>query len=618
MEFESDKIILDFSVKKCEKNRIYQILIESEDKSLGLKEKFKTEELKCNKDNNDIIFKNTLTLNFNFTQKQKLIIICVKKGERVPNRHTDFSSIITSPNAVYERPFNEDNKNKDIFCICANRIKDGNESKDTIFDFLKSGIKLNVFIAYDFSQGINKKPRIMSLKNFSCLTQSFIIPMQRYLKSHSIYFYGYGGIKGNSQSNDDIFNLFSENDNAIPFKEAIKYMSNPIQDIKKSKKSVFLSKLIRKITNKIYQLYELRNFNVLFIFAKELPDNKDKQELIDSIIESSYLPLIIIIIGEGSNDFNKFQEYFGKKIKRASNGMEKNRDNILYLTSEGNETSLAQWCLNAISKHILEYYKLNKCKPEQIWNDNMEAIKASYINYNKISVCIFESYFGKSKMISIIDDLKKKKIEDIKESEDENIDKNEIIISNKDQEYNNNISNINDDIKITPGISINDIQNFVNPYKAKNYIKKNTSKKVVQKQLEIIEEKEKGKDIEINKEKEKEKKEEETPDGLYALTPGQSICTCLPNPYKEENKEKEDNSQSKEKRCLIPNDSVFTDIVITDNPFKVEKKDQKQYKDSKVDSSTSTIENSKFSNLDKNKGSNLPIKNINYSIDNIY
>ena len=60
-------------------------------------------------------------------------------------------------------------------------------------------------------------------------------------------------------------------------------------------------------------------------------------------------------------------------------------------------------------------------------------------------------------------------------------------------------------------------------------------------------------------------KDEETPDGLYALTPGQSICTCLPNPYKEENKEKEDNSQGKEKLCLIQNDSVFTDIVNIDN-----------------------------------------------------
>ena len=96
----------------------------------------------------------------------------------------------------------------------------------------------------------------------------------------------------------------------------------------------------------------MRNFKVLFILAKEIPDRKYKQELIDSIIESSYLPLIIIIIGEGSNDFNIFQEYFGKKIKRANNGMEKNRDNILFFTSEGNELSLASRCLNAVSKNI--------------------------------------------------------------------------------------------------------------------------------------------------------------------------------------------------------------------------------------------------------------------------
>ena len=612
MEFESDKIILDFSVKKCEKNRIYQILIESEDKSLGLKEKFKTEELICNKDNSDIIFKNTLTLNFNFTRKQKLIIICVKKGERCSNRHTDFSSIVTSPNAIYERPFNEYNKNKDIFCICANRIKEGNESKDTIFDFLKSGIKLNVFIAYDFSQGINKKPRIMSLKNYSCLTQSIIIPMQRYLKGHSLYFYGYGGIKENSQSNDDLFNLFSQNDEAIPLEKAIKYMSNPIQDIKKINNTVFLSKLIRKITDKIYKLYELRNFNVLFILAKELPDKKDKQELIDSIIESSYLPLIIIIIGEGSNDFNMFQEYFGKKIKRASNGMEKNRDNILYFTSEGNELSLAPRCLNVISKNILEYYQLSKCKPEQIWENNMESIMKSYINYKNISVCIFESYLGKSKSIVSI----------IKEGEDENIDidKNKIIISNKEQEHNNNINNINNYIRITPGESINDIDNVVNTYKDKNYVKKNTSKKVVQKEIEKIEQKSKEREKEKLKEKEKDKdkdKDKETTEAKYIITPGQSICTFLPNPYNKENKEEEQNSQSEDKRCLIPNESVATSIVNNDNPYNIGKKDQKQYKDSKVDSSTSTIENSKFGNIEKNKGSNLPNRNMNYSIDNI-
>ena len=42
-----------------------------------------------------------------------------------------------------------------------------------------------------------------------------------------------------------------------------------------------------------------------------------------------------------------------EKIKRASNGMEKNRDNILFFTSEGNELSLASRCLNAISKKYI-------------------------------------------------------------------------------------------------------------------------------------------------------------------------------------------------------------------------------------------------------------------------
>ena len=162
-----------------------------------------------------------MTLNFNFTRKKKFIIIYVKKGERCSNRHTDFSLIVTSSNAIFESPFNEYNKNKNIFCTCANRIKKGNESKDTIFDILKSWIKLNVFIAYDFSQIINKKPRIMRLKYYSCLTQSIITPMQKYLKGLSIYFYGYGGIQENSLSNDDIFNLFSENDMAIQLEKAI-------------------------------------------------------------------------------------------------------------------------------------------------------------------------------------------------------------------------------------------------------------------------------------------------------------------------------------------------------------------------------------------------------------
>ena len=50
-------------------------------------------------------------------------------------------------------------KNKDIFCIKANKIKVGNKEEIKIYDFISSGIKLNTFMAFDFSDGLNKQPR---------------------------------------------------------------------------------------------------------------------------------------------------------------------------------------------------------------------------------------------------------------------------------------------------------------------------------------------------------------------------------------------------------------------------------------------------------------------------
>ena len=86
-------------------------------------------------------------------------------------------------------------------------------------------------------------------------------------------------------------------------------------------KTITLSKLIRNITKKIYSLFETREYNILFIILRELPDESDKQELIDAIIESSYLPLTIIVIGEGKNDFYKLKHFFKEQINETKIGI---------------------------------------------------------------------------------------------------------------------------------------------------------------------------------------------------------------------------------------------------------------------------------------------------------
>jgi hypothetical protein len=63
--------------------------------------------------------------------------------------------------------------------------------------------------------------------------------------------------------------------------------------------------------------------------------------------------------------------------------------------------------------------------------------------------------------------------------------------------------------------------------------------------------------------------------------------------------------ENKEKRVLIPNQSIIDDKIY-ENTYSNKKPGINRSNDSKVDSSTSTVENSRLNNS-KNKASNLPV-----------
>ena len=208
-----EKILLDFSVKNCIKTQSYQIIIKSDNKSLGLNRQFQTELIECKKDDEEIIFQKKLVLFYSFCQRQKLNITFMVKyfidneqNFKIRNaiRETELASIITSPNSVYERNLIEKIKNKDIFCIKANKIKTGSNNEIKIYDFIKSGIKLNSFMAFDFSDGINKQTRKISIENYSKIINNLNQKIFFYSQSKSTYLYGFGG-KMNKK--EDLFNL---------------------------------------------------------------------------------------------------------------------------------------------------------------------------------------------------------------------------------------------------------------------------------------------------------------------------------------------------------------------------------------------------------------------------
>lgn len=684
-----EKIILDFSVKKCCKGHIYQITIDSDNKSLGLEKKFQTEILRSQIDGEEIHFKNELPLIFSFGERQKLTIVFIKRiivdkknnyKVKVATKETQLSSIIASPNSIYERCLNDNKKNEDIFCIKVNKTENDKKKNTNIYEFVGSGIKLNTFLAFDFSDGLNKQSRKTSIDNYSKIISNLIHKIYFYAKQQSIYLYGFGAEFNNHDV--DLFNLNEGDDLPISLDKVGRVFGSKQNSIK-PKKKVILSKLIRKITKIIFKLYEARNYNVLFLFLREIPDKNDKQEIIDTLIEASYLPLTIIIIGEGNNDFNQLKEFFGDKVNEASSGMIKNRENILftdfYNNFNENEESFTQCCLEELSKQMIEFYDLIKVSPQQILKNNMRAIEKSFMQYNKVSICIYQSYMKNSN--NFMSNIYESKINNNfykgpdknKQIKKENQEKNEIVhinLKNEDKEdkknyeninnNTNNINNINSNKRFIPESSVNINWNLCNPYKAKKKLQEDQKEELPKKSQEDLMKEElktykitPGKSIlkinqnPYNKKKVEEKEEignkiyENPPEKsilkinqnvppsnskkeenkIYKLTPGQSIWTINPdNPYNNQQKEEDEKEtiEPKKKLFLIPQHSTCVNIIST-NPYVKEKdkKENNQKNSSKIDSyNISTEESAQLSNNINTKVSSGFRFNANYSIDN--
>ena len=393
---DAEKIRLNFGIKKCQKDDYYQIKVSTEDKSLGNTQNFETETIKCSEDGKEIIFQNSIDYFYHFEKKQKLTINIIKKILAGKNyrlqeseRHTVLASMVASPNSTYERPLKND-KNSDILCIKLNRIAlNDNDEYKSIFEYLKAGVKLSCFMSMDFSYGINGQNLLNSYNNYKKIINSIMNKISNYTKNE-YFMYGYGAnLKNKNLSNSLyklIFNLNLEEDKSIKYENFNKKFDNCLNYIV-PEKTVCLSLMIKKITKDIFQYYDEKFYNVLFVLARELTENKDRQNIIDAFIESGYLPLTIIIIGEGKNNFENMKGLFGKKIKQSSQGMTKNRDNIIFISYSDdfkeNSDLLSEWCLREISRQMLQFYKLSKCPPNYIQKNSIGNIRNSINNYKQ-------------------------------------------------------------------------------------------------------------------------------------------------------------------------------------------------------------------------------------------
>lgn len=296
-----------------------------------------------------------------------------------------------SPNSIYERTIRKNAPDSERLIIKLDKYINNNlNNQYYIFDFFKNGLKISNFISFDFSNGNNKQPISKTNNIIFYILKNISNLISNYTSNHLFYSYGFGG---KIKKEDNFKNIFNINENSSPIKnydEVMVSYNNIINKIIQDNQ-IYFSFLIRKVSQEIYKIYEIKFYNILFILTREIIDKSDIKDTVDAIIESSYLPLSIIIIGIGENNFNKMNKLFNDIPNNSSIGMKKMRDNVLFKSLnndfDNDVEKMIEFILNDVKKQILYFYELIKFTPELLLQNNLINIKNSFSIYN-LSVCI--------------------------------------------------------------------------------------------------------------------------------------------------------------------------------------------------------------------------------------
>ena len=309
-----EEIVLTFTLKNCEINYYYQILINKDNED---SQKFETEKLESK--DGKIHYEKKMNCKFIFGTNQKFYInvnkipkYSIKKDFYCYERQTVLSSLILSKNGIYERKI-RDAYDSEKISIKLDKLK-SQKDQNLLFDYLRSGIRFNCFVSFDYSNKDNSLVKNNNLNILKYITERFI----GFTDDQLFHVAGFGAqsktASNSVNSSNSVFCIGKSETYDLDKITSVLYNSNNLNMII-PEKIILLSPLINKIINDINISYKNNIYYVSFIFLSDDIDKSDYKETINNIITSSYLPLSIIIIGVGDHDFTKMEQFFNEKHK---------------------------------------------------------------------------------------------------------------------------------------------------------------------------------------------------------------------------------------------------------------------------------------------------------------
>ena len=244
----------------------------------------------------------------------------------------------------------------------------------TFVDYLKAGLEVGLSVAIDFT-GSNGSP-----DNPSSLHYIYGPEPNQYERAINscgkiVSFYDYDqkfpcfgfGAKINNQS-FQLFNLNLQKDPNIQYVEGIiEAYHNAIKKVKLYGPT-FFGPIIREM-NKIIKLENNKSkYHILMILTDGIIDDIDST--IDELVEASFLPISVIIIGVGNADFNSMNILDADDNPLiSSKGVKAARDLVQFvpfLKYESNNEKLANEVLEEIPRQVIDYYEQNNLDPMKI------------------------------------------------------------------------------------------------------------------------------------------------------------------------------------------------------------------------------------------------------------
>ena len=278
------------------------------------------------------------------------------------------------------------------------------EQNYTLEEYLEKGISIKLDIGIDFNSSNMHKDSSTPLPYVSSgkykndyeeaigISASIIDPYMKYNKSYSVY--GFGGINQGQNNPNLCFNVnFQEDPKYNSIEGVLQAYRTCLKRITLNGPSRF-SPLIQKVIDDIKLEENNLKYHILLIVTNGVIN--DLQETINVLVEGSFLPLSVVIVGVGNGNFNDMITLDGDNIPLTnSQKMKRLRDLVQFVPFNkyrNNETELRNQVLEEIPRQVTQYYMMNKIYPENI--------SKYYNNKKKKKLCV--SYRDDDPRLSMI------------------------------------------------------------------------------------------------------------------------------------------------------------------------------------------------------------------------